>query len=87
MDLRLNTDKLITVEYFALLREQRGLEEEVIKTTSASARLLYRELQKLHGFDLPEKLLKVAINGEFKSMDAALNEEDRVVFIQPVAGG
>ena len=77
----------LTIHYFALLREQRGLAVETVQTTSNQADLLYRELAANHGLTLPLASLKVAINDEFATWTTALKEGDDVVFLPPMAGG
>ena len=77
----------ITVQYYAILREQAGRSSESLDSRAISAQELYRELATRHGFTLPQSLMKVAINGEFAVWDCVLNDGDHVVFIPPVAGG
>jgi molybdopterin converting factor subunit 1 len=77
----------VKLEYFALLREQRGLAAEAIETGAATARDLYRELAGKYGFTLTVERVKVAINNEFASWDRPLAPNDTIVFIPPVAGG
>jgi len=77
----------VRLEYFALLKEQRGLASETVKTVAATARELYQELASAYGFTLGIDRVKVAINNEFASWDRALVANDSVVFIPPVAGG
>jgi molybdopterin converting factor subunit 1 len=77
----------VRLEYFALLREQRGLDAETVRTACLTARALYRELAASHGFTLPEDRVRVAVNNEFASWDRKLAANDTVVFIPPVAGG
>ena len=77
----------VTVQYFAVLREQAGRSEERVATTAASPAALYAELQARHGLSAPRTQLRVAIDGEFADWDAPLAEGARVVFIPPVAGG
>ena len=79
--------KTIHIQYFAALREQRGLSQETLDTPAQTAQDLYQELQKKHNLTIPINLLKVAINNEFKNWDTRLNSNDTVVFIPPVAGG
>lgn len=79
--------KEVQVQYFAVLREQRGLSNETCSSEAQSPRQLYEELAKLHGFTLPINKLQVAINEEFSSWDSVLKAGDVVVFIPPVAGG
>jgi molybdopterin converting factor subunit 1 len=77
----------VRLEYFALLREQRGLGAETIETAAVTARDLYRELAAAYGFTLEAERVKVAINNEFAAWDRTLAANDTVVFIPPVAGG
>ncbi len=79
--------KTIEVQYFALLQEQRGRTGESLSTAAATPRELYTELKDRHRFSLPADVLRVAVNDEFESWDVLLHDKDRVVFIQPVAGG
>lgn len=79
--------KIVTVRYFAALREQRGLVEEQVATEAATAAELYEELRGRHGFTLPADRLRVAVNDEFEPWGAAVRDADSVVFIPPVAGG
>jgi len=79
--------KTIHVEYFALLREQRGATKDSLKTSAKTAQDLYHELQQRYGLTLSADLLKVAINNRFCNWHEPLNDNDMVVFIPPVAGG
>lgn len=78
---------MIHVQYFAILREQRGLAQEKIATTAATPGALYEELRGRHQFTLPADRIRAAVNDAFVDADALLHEGDRVVFIPPVAGG
>ena len=77
----------VRLEYFALLREQRGLEAELVETAAATPRELYREMAAAHGFTLPVERVRVAVNNAFASWDRPLAANDTIVFIPPVAGG
>jgi molybdopterin converting factor subunit 1 len=77
----------VRLEYFALLREQRGLDAETVETACRTARELYREVSASHGFTLPEDRVRVAVNNAFAPWDTALAANDTVVFIPPVSGG
>ncbi len=79
--------KRVRVQYFALLREQRGLDQESLVTEAATAGELYEELRARHGFTLPAGQLRAAVNDEFASWTAPLSEGDALVFLPPVAGG
>ncbi|MDQ8202309.1 MoaD/ThiS family protein [Pelagicoccus sp. SDUM812003] len=77
----------VSIQYFALLREQRGLDQEEIDTDSATAGALYQELSERHGFTLPATSLKVALDDDFAQWDDRLSDGCSIVFIPPVAGG
>ncbi len=79
--------KTITLQYFAVLREQAGCSEERLTTAAATPAELYDEVRARHGFTLPLALLRVAVNEEFREWSTPLAANDRVVFIPPVAGG
>jgi molybdopterin converting factor subunit 1 len=79
--------KSITLQYFAVLREQAGCSEERVTTAAATPGELYAEVQARHGFTLPLTMLRVAVNEEFRDWSSPLAANDRVVFIPPVAGG
>jgi len=75
------------VQYFAILREQRGLTQEKLTTAAATPTALYDELRARYAFTLPADCVRAAVNDEFVAATAPLREGDRVVFIPPVAGG
>jgi sulfur-carrier protein len=79
--------KTVLVRYFAVLREQRGLESEEVATSAATAGELYEELRKLHGFALPAERLRVAVNDEFGPWASEVRSGDAFAFLPPVAGG
>ena len=77
----------VTVQYFAILREQRGLTEEKLATAATTPTALYDELRSRHQFTLPADRVRAAVNDEFVAPTATLRDGDRIVFIPPVAGG
>jgi molybdopterin converting factor subunit 1 len=77
----------IKIQYFAVLREQRGLAEETIATAAATPGELFAQLRVRHGFTLAPEMVRAAVNGGFAPMDRRLVSGDTVVFIPPVAGG
>ena len=83
----MGAEKTVVVEYYALLREERGQSSEVITTQAQTPRELYEELQERFRFSLPSQRLGVAVNDEFQGWDSVLKADDKVVFIPPVAGG
>ena len=79
--------KTIYVQYYAALREQRGLSSETLQTAADTPRSLYAELSGTHAFSLPHDRLKVIVNENFVEWESSLNHRDTVVFVPPVAGG
>lgn len=77
----------IQVQYFAILREQRGLSEETVETAATTVTQLYEELRTKFRFSLPVARIRAAVNDEFVPASQELRPQDRVVFIPPVAGG
>lgn len=80
-------EKTITIEYYAILREQRGCQSETIKTGAATAADLYKQIREKYSLSLDQNTLKVAINHEFRDWTSTLTDNDTLVFIPPVAGG
>jgi molybdopterin-guanine dinucleotide biosynthesis protein A len=77
----------LTIQYFALMREQAGRSEETLETAAATPADLFSELTLRYGFTLSREQLKVAVNSEFSDWSRRLSSGDAVVFIPPVAGG
>jgi molybdopterin synthase sulfur carrier subunit len=77
----------VAVQYFAILREQRGLAQEKLSTAAATPAALYEELRARHPFTLPADRIRAAVNDDFVPATTPLRDGDRVVFIPPVAGG
>ncbi|MEM9385311.1 MAG: MoaD/ThiS family protein [Pseudomonadota bacterium] len=77
----------VKVEYFAVLREQRGTQAELVETAARTPADLYLELAQRHDLRVSRDALRVAVNEEFCAWDAGLGNGDVVVFIPPVAGG
>ena len=79
--------KTVHIQYFAILRDQRGLSSEQYETSAPDALKLFAELQSKYDFSLSADRLQVAINDSFTSWDTQINNNDKIVFIPPVAGG
>jgi len=77
----------LTIQYFALLREQAGRSQETLETKAATPADLYHELSARYRFTLSREQLKVAVNSDFSDWSRHLVAGDSVVFIPPVAGG
>ncbi|MSU48894.1 MAG: MoaD/ThiS family protein [Opitutus sp.] len=77
----------VSVQYFAILREQRGVAQEKLTTAAATPTALYEELRARHNFTLPGDRVRAAVNDAFVAGIDPLRDGDRIVFIPPVAGG
>jgi molybdopterin synthase sulfur carrier subunit len=77
----------IELHWFSILREQVGLDSEMVEFDGGTAGDLYDRLAVLHAFALPVQSLRVAINDAFAEWDSPLSDKDRVVYIAPVGGG
>ena len=77
---------MVTVLYFASLRDAAGVEREEV-ATDGDLRALYDALRARHGFALPRERLRVAVDGAFARWDAPVRDGSEVAFIPPVSGG
>ena len=77
----------VTICYFAVLRNRRGLSEETVLLQASTVRELVDLLIVQHQLDLPSALIRVAVNGDFVDDGYILANGDTVVLIPPVAGG
>jgi len=77
----------VTAQYFAVFREQAGLDAESLTTSASTAEDLYAEVSARHGFADSMARCKVAINDELATWTASLTEGDVILFFPPVAGG
>jgi len=83
----MTSPKILTIKYFAALREQAGRSEEQRQTEVGSAAELYTELAQAYDLKLALQDLKVAINNSYQPLETELQNGDTVVFIPPVSGG
>ncbi len=81
------SSKTIHIQYYALMREERGLSNESYNTDAQNAQQLFDELNQKFRFSLAAERLRVSINDQFENWNSNINENDRIVFIPPVAGG
>lgn len=79
--------RTLHIQYFAILREQRGASQETLQTAAATPAALYQELRDRHHFTLTGDRIRAAVNERFVDSQAPLRDGDRIVFIPPVAGG
>ncbi len=79
--------KTVHIKYFAVLKDERGLSEESYTTSADNAEELFTELHNKYRFSITNDRLRLAINDNFQSWDSTITDNDRIVFIPPVAGG
>jgi molybdopterin synthase sulfur carrier subunit len=79
--------RIVHVRFFAVLREQAGTSSLDMETKAQTPAELYRDLQTTHRLTFDAKLLRVAVNERYVTMDTPLKTNDQIVFIPPVAGG
>ncbi len=78
----------IRVEYFASFKEKAKKPSEAITLNEPiSLNDLYDLLNEKYGFGLEKKFLRIAVNENYEDFDYLLKEEDKIVFIPPIAGG
>jgi molybdopterin synthase sulfur carrier subunit len=73
----------VTVCYFGLLAERRGLTEERVTTAAATPAALYSELE----LGVAISGMRAAVNDEFVPWDHSLNDGDSVALLPPMSGG
>jgi sulfur-carrier protein len=77
----------LSIHYFALLKDEAKINQEILQTNAKTCLELYDELRLKYDFSLEAKYLMVAVNDQFTHFDHQLCNGDKVVFIPPVAGG
>ena len=76
---------MITIRYFASLREQLGKEQERIEPKVGMTAL--DAWKNANDGKMPPDNVLVAINQSYASLNAAVNAGDEVAFFPPVTGG
>lgn len=79
--------KTIRLEFFAQLREDRGIAAETVQTRCRTAAELYAELDAIHHFRSDRAKARVAVNDTIAPWDSPIREGDTVVFLTPFGGG
>jgi len=77
-------DAMITVRFFAGLREQLGRDTLTLPATVASVREVW--VRATDGAPVPTHLL-AAVNLEYADFDVPVADGDEVAFFPPVTGG
>jgi sulfur-carrier protein len=77
----------VKIQYFAMLRESSGKDDEQLEVESMSIDSLYLQLKEQYGFKISIDDIRFAVNDEFVEKSYELSEQDDIVFIPPVGGG
>lgn len=77
----------VTVCYYGLLAERRGIAEERVNTPAETPAQLYAELDREHHLGLATTDFRVAVNDEFVSWEYLLSANDSIAFLPPMSGG
>jgi molybdopterin synthase sulfur carrier subunit len=77
----------VTVCYYGLLAERRGLAEERVVSAATTPAGLYAELDAAHRLGLAISDFRAAVNDEFVSWNHPLIENDRIALLPPMSGG
>ena len=77
----------VTVCYYGLLAERRGLAEERVTRFAETPAQLYAELDGEHQLGLAMTDFRVAVNDEFVSWEHLLADGDRIALLPPMSGG
>ncbi len=77
---------MITVLYFAGLKEKTGLDKEEFIFSGKTVKQLLEELQRKYE-GLSEGIIHVAINEEYALPEDIIEEKDIIALIPPVSGG
>ena len=77
----------LTICYFGLLAERRGLAEEKIDSSAGTPAGVYAELDAQYRLGLAITNLRAAVNDEFVSFQHPLSENDTLAFLPPMSGG
>lgn len=75
---------MITIRYFASLREQYGVAEEQID--AADVQTVEDVWKKTNRQGMPDNVL-VAVNQTYAALDTPVKPGDEVAFFPPVTGG
>ncbi len=79
--------KQITVRYFAMFRENAGVNSERLALDVATAADVFEATRDRHGSAEPQGHCKVAINDQMADWASPVEDGDTVLLFPPVAGG
>jgi molybdopterin-guanine dinucleotide biosynthesis protein A len=81
------SEKSITLEFFAKLRDEAGCTTKPHTTRAATAAGLWDEVRLLHKLSMDLNTVRLAVNDEFADWSHPLADQDRIAFMPPFAGG
>jgi molybdopterin converting factor small subunit len=79
--------KTVTVRYFAMFRENAGIDQETLTIEAATAADVFTATRDKHGSSEPLGHCKVAINDVMADWDSPVADGDTLLLFPPVAGG
>lgn len=77
---------MITLYYFAGLKEQTGVQSEKVELGGIRVQELVEYVKNKYGI-FQNRAIQVAINEEYVLLDEVVKDGDVVAFIPPVSGG
>lgn len=77
---------MITLYYFAGLREKTGIQSEQVQLAGIQVQELVEYVKNKYGV-FQNGAIHVAVNEEYALLDEVVNDGDVVAFIPPVSGG
>lgn len=81
------TEKDVTIEFFAKLRDDAGCSTVPHTTRAATAAGLWDEIRLRHNLSMDLDTVRLAVNDEFAPWTHPLSPDDRIAFMPPFAGG
>lgn len=78
--------QVITLHYFASLKEQTGIQKEQVPLENIRVQELVAYVKNKYGL-FQNATIHVAVNEEYALPDEIVNDGDIVAFLPPVSGG
>ncbi|MCA9734432.1 MAG: MoaD/ThiS family protein [Deferribacteres bacterium] len=79
----------IDVLFFAMLRDVTHTDKTQVQTAAEStiATLFSQLCEEYHGLNKYEKIIRFAVNGEYRNSQYKMQNNDEVALIPPISGG
>jgi molybdopterin-guanine dinucleotide biosynthesis protein A len=81
------SQKIVTIYYYASLREKTQCSEEQVVTSAQTIKELFSELKQKYLWSVPNHHMRFAKNERLVGGDSLVESHDALVFIPPVSGG